>query len=258
MAENKSVNEVRVPIQETFILPSHGIPYNGEVAEEVTLRAMTTMDEKARLSGSGLTSLVNLINSCVVSPEGFDARKLRLYDLQYLMYMLRVITYGSNYDVDAYCQNCERVVGTTIDIDTLEITQMEDTYTEPFSIGPLPVSGDILECQTLSIGDLINIDKEAKRILAKHKDYVGDPEFILGYKYIIAKVNGEELPDFKRQQYVENMNAQDLMYFDSIYGQLAGDCGLNTTVTIDCPQCGAPVTFTLPINEEFFRPKYSL
>lgn len=258
MANAKPKEEVRVPIRETFTLPSNGIPYNGEVKSEVTLRAMTTMDEKIRLSGSGLNSLASLIDACVVEPEVFDSKLLKLYDLQYLMYMLRVITYGSNYKVNAYCEHCEKFVEVNVDIDSLEVIPLKDDYVEPFEIGPLPVSGDILTCKNLSVGDLINIDKEAKRILAKFKDYVGDPEFILGFKYLILKVNGDILPDFKKQKYVEEMNAKDLRFLDLSYEKFVSGFGINTSVTAECPICGAPVEFTMPITEEFFRPDLDL
>ena len=258
MANAKQNTEVRVPIRETFTLPSNGIPYNGEVPAEITLRAMTTMDEKIRLSGSGLNSLTSLVNACTIEPENFDSKKLKLYDLQYLMYMLRVITYGSNYKVSAYCDHCEKYVDINVDIDKLEIIKIEDNYVEPFEIGPLPVSGDVLTCKNLSVGDLINIDRESQRILAKFKDYVGDPEFVLGFKYLIQTVNGEALPDFKKQQYVENMNAMDLRFLDLSYDKFVSGFGINTNVTAECPSCGAPVEFSMPITEEFFRPQLDI
>ncbi len=258
MANAKQSTEVRVPIRETFTLPSNGIPYNGEIPAEITLRAMTTMDEKIRLSSSGLNSLAALIDACVVEPEVFDSKKLKLYDLQYLMYMLRVITYGSNYKVSAYCDHCDKFVDVNVNIDELEVVKINDDYIEPFEIGPLPVSGDMLTCKNLSVGDLINVDKEAKRILAKFKDYIGDPEFVLGFKYLIVTVNGEMLPDFKKQQYVENMNAKDLRYLDLAYDKYVSGFGINTIVTSECPVCGAPIEFSMPITEEFFRPNLEL
>lgn len=258
MANSNQNTEVRVPIRETFTLPSNAIPYNGEIPAEVTLRAMTTMDEKIRLSGTGLNSLTSLIDACVVEPENFDSKKLKLFDLQFLMYKLRTITYGSNYKVSAYCDHCEKFVDINVNLDELEITNLDENYVEPFEVGPLPVSGDIITCKNLSVGDLINIDKEGKRILSKFKDYVGDPEFILGFKYLIVTVNGEVLPDFKKQQYVENMNAMDLRFLDLSYEKSVSNFGIDTFVIADCPSCGAPVEFSMPITDEFFRPQLDL
>ena len=65
----------RVPIRETFILPSHGKVYQN-IPEKITLRAMTTMDEKIRLSSSGISSFVAL----------FIFHFTSLFVLHYLLY----------------------------------------------------------------------------------------------------------------------------------------------------------------------------
>ena len=258
MSNTIQTEEVRVPIRETFTLPSNGVPYNGAVKPDITLRAMTTMDEKIRLSGSGLNSLTSLIDACIVEPQGFTTKDLKLFDLQYLMYMLRVITYGSDYKVKVYCEHCDKAVETVVNLDELEVIKIDDNYTEPFEIGPLPVSGDTISCKTLSVGDLITIDREAQRILSKFKDYVGDPEFVLGYKYIITAINGEQYPDFKKQKYIEEMNAKDLRYLDVMYEKLTSNFGINTNVVSECPICGAPIEFSMPITDEFFRPSFDI
>jgi len=256
MANAKQTTEVRVPIQETFTLPSRGLPYNGAIPDQVTMRAMTTLDEKIRLSTNGLNSIVALINSCTIAPEEFEASNLKMFDIQYLLYMLRAITYGSDYPVSVYCDHCDKYVDVTINLDELAVTELDDDYTEPFDVGPLPVSKDMLQCKIVSIGEMIEIEKESKRILNKFKDYVGDPEFILSYKYMVYSINGNVLPDFKKQAYIENMNAKDLRYLDVVYDKKANGYGVNTVIETECPICGAPLVFNMPVNDEFFRPKF--
>ena len=255
MANSKQTNEVRVPIREDFVLPSGGKLYGNNVSPNVTLRAMTTMDEKTRLSSSGLTSVVNLLNSCVVSPDLFNASELKMFDVEFLLYKLRTVTYGNIYKVRAYCDHCGKYVDIDVDLDSLTVNTVPDDFSEPFDIGKLPVSGDKLECRILSIADSIEMSRESQKILNKYKDYEGDPSYILTYKYMIYTVNGEVLPDFKKQAYVENMHAMDSRYLEEVYGNMVNGFGLDTLIDTVCPICGSPMLFDLPITDEFFRPK---
>ena len=255
MSNSNQTTEVRVPIHEEFTLPSNGIFYGKEIGSSVSLRAMTTMDEKTRLSSTGYTSVINLLNSCVVSPETFDASKLKMFDIEYLLYKLRIVTYGSKYNVRAYCDHCDKYVDVSVDLDSLGVNTVPEDFTEPFEIGKLPVSGDVLECRILSIEDTLELQKEAQRMLTKYKDYQGDPTLILIYKYMIYTVNGDILPDYKKQLYVENMHAMDSRYLDEMYGRKVNGFGLDTTIETECSICGNPLEFNLPITDEFFRPK---
>lgn len=255
MSNSNQNTEVRVPIHEDFTLPSNGMLYGKEIGSSVSLRAMTTMDEKTRLSSSGLTSVVNLLNNCVIAPETFNASELKMFDIEYLLYKLRIVTYGSKYNVRAYCDHCDKYVDVVVDLDELPVNTIPDDFVEPFEIGKLPVSGDVLECKILSIEDTIELQKESQRLLNKYKDYEGDPSFILSYKYMIYTINGDVLPDYKKQLYVENMHARDLRYLDEMYGRKVNDFGLDTFIETDCSICGNSLSFNLPITDEFFRPK---
>lgn len=248
-------NDTRVAIQETHSIPGYNV-YGGRVPREFTIRAMTTVEEKMRLSSTGFDVIPRLISACTVSPENVDIGDLKLFDVQFLMYKLRTVTYGPDYKITLRCPHCGDIIDTTVNLDNLEVKAVPDDFVEPFEIGPLPMSKDVLECRILSSNDFMNIEREAKRIKNKNPNYVGDPEFILGYQYKIEKINGEELPPFKVQGYIEKMNARDLRYFDSKYNKIAEGYGINNISTQTCPHCGKDFNFVLPINDEFFRPTY--
>lgn len=250
-------NGNRVAIQESYELPSRGAIYSDiNVPPEVTLRAMTTMEEKMRLSGTGMNVIPNIIKACVVEPENLDTNKLKLFDLQFLMYKLRIVTYGPDYKLSLRCPNCGKKSDFVIDLDSIPVNYAGESFKEPFTIGPLPVSKDLLECVVLTSQDYIDIEREARKIKSKFPDYVGDPEFILGYKYRISKINGETLPDGSLQQYIEDMNAKDMRYLDSEYSKLTDGIGMDLDMIETCPSCGEEIEFTLPVTSEFFRPTY--
>lgn len=245
----------RVSIQETYDLPSRGL-LGTDVPKNVTLRAMSTMDEKMRLSGSGLTLMPDLIKNCIVSPANVDTYKFPLFDIQFLMYKLRVITYGSDYKVTLRCPTCGATKEISVNLDEIPVVELPDGFTDKFTIGPLPVSGDTIECKLLNVYDYIEIERESRRILSKFKDYVGDPEMILNLQHKIVTVNSEEVPTYKIQSYVENMNARDLRFFNIEYEKIAGGYGLDTDMFEVCDKCGSDIEYALPMTSEFFRPTY--
>lgn len=246
----------RVAINETYDMPSRGLLGESTPAK-ITLRAMTTIEEKMRLASTGITVMPNIIKACLVEPTNTDTHNWTVTDIQFAMYKLRTVTYGPEYKISLRCPRCGNKFDVTVNLDDLNVNELPDGFTSPFSIGPLPVSGDMLDCKFLTVRDYASIEKESKRILKKYPDYVGDPALILTIQHRIEKVNDEVLPGQRIQQYIENMHARDLSYFNSKYNDISDSYGIDIYDMVEtCPKCQEDVTFDLPMNEEFFRPKY--
>ena len=246
-----------VPIQETFDIPSKGKLYNNMVVpQQITLRAMTALDEKLRLSSNNpFLTTPKLIRSCMVGDEQIDTMKLKFFDLHFLMYKLRILTYGPEYRIKLTCPKCGKEFEVVINLDELECNYAPDNLAESLNI-KLPVSGDVITTKLLDSNDYIDIGREGQRILNKFSEYEGDPEYIPGIMARIVSVNGEELVPAKKQAYVENMHAKDLMIFNSQYEKATGNIGLNLERTDICEKCGNDIEYIIPIVREFFRPTY--
>jgi hypothetical protein len=108
----------RVAIQETYTIPGHAI-YGDDSYKNFTLRAMTTVEEKMRLAGTGFEVIPQLIGACTVSPEDVDVSELKLFDIQFLMYKLRIITYGPDYHLHLTCPHCGKEFDVKINLDEL-------------------------------------------------------------------------------------------------------------------------------------------
>lgn len=247
----------RVPIKETVEIPTRGIIYGDmKVPAQWTIRAMTTLDEKARLSSTGMQAMPNLIKSCTIKPENIDPMDLKLVDIQYLMYRIRAITYGSDYKVSIKCPYCGESNDIVVDLDKIPVTYADESdKAEPFAIGPLPVSGDVLYTKLLTPRDYLAIDRDAKRLKSKNPGYIGDPEYILGYVYRIVSVNDEQLPPGEIQSYVESMHAKDTRYFDCRYSEISEGIGMDLNMVDTCKSCGQEFNFVTPTTGEFFRPR---
>lgn len=244
-------------VTETYTLPSKGLLYGKDFGSEVTIRSMTTFEEKMRLGNQGFfKTMCSILDSVVVSPENYDTQAMTLFDFYFLMYKMRTVSYGNIYKVQVTCPNCGHTEICKVDLDTLEINYLSDEFQEPFEIGPLPRSGDTVECRFLRISDSINNEKKAKDILSKSPDYIGDPQYILNKASQIVSINGQEKSSVEIQMYVERMQAMDSAYLSQVYDKITSGVGMSTLCSDTCTSCGEELKFTLPFNSEFFRPTY--
>lgn len=244
----------QVAIQETFKLPSNGRLYDGRIPNEVTLHPMTTMQERIRLSSNNpFKATPKLIRSCLVGSD-FDTEELKLFDLYFLMFKLREITYGSDYKVKPVCRSCGSNQPIIVNLSELEVGMLDEEDTEPFDI-ELPVSGDHLGCKYLSCKDLNRLQNEIDRKKAKNPD-VDESEigFIPGLCSRIVTVNNEEMAQPLLVKYMQDMHAKDYNYFEKKYQDITNLPGINLNYIATCPKCGAPIVFEVPVLAEFFRP----
>lgn len=245
----------RVTIRESFDLPSRG-KFPG-VPSQITLRAMSLLDERQRLASNNINGIVTLIGNCIVEPENIDAFNMPRFDVDYAMLKLRIISHGSNYNAEVVCPYCGSVNKEVIDLDQIPCNYVEDDFEPEFEVGPLPVSGDILRIRILTFKDINEIEAETKRVLQKFPDYAGDPSDVLNYIYKIKLVNGEKMPYTQLKSYIENMPASDSIYIDQVYSEALGKYGLDTAIQFTCDKCKETFVRSLPMNEEFFRPKFN-
>lgn len=253
MTKNKNNGTV----SEIYTLPSLGKLYGEDFPQEVTIRSMTTFEEKMRLGNQGFWGTIcNILDSVVTSPENFNAREMSLFDFEFLMYKMRTVSYGPTYKVTVTCPSCGKQSVLNVDLDSLTVDYLKDDVKEPFEIGPLPRSGDTVSCAFMRVYDEISNERKAKEILKKSPEYVGDPSYILNIASKIKQVNGEPLTNLEAQLYVERLNAMDSAYLRAAYDKITGGVGLNTICHETCPSCGEELEFGLPFNSEFFRPTF--
>lgn len=241
-------------IQETFTLPSNGRLYGGAIPTEVTLHAMTTMQERTRLASTNpFKTTPRLIGECLVG-SNFDPEDLKLFDLYYLMFKLRIITYGPDYKVRVTCGQCNSQTSVIVNLDDLEVDTLTDNDMEPFNI-ELPVSKDTLQCKYLSCRDLNRLQNEVERQKAKAPDAdESDLSFIPALCSRVVSINDGEVPYHKMVEYMQNMHARDYNTFEQKYVNITNKPGINLNYVETCPKCGAPIVFEVPMLSEFFRP----
>jgi hypothetical protein len=250
-------------ITENLILPSASTRLYGDNFDgQITLRAMTTIEERMRLSGQSFYTIMSkIINNCIVdnkNPDGtykIDSAAFTDFDFFATCVKLRMISYGNKYKTTAICTKCNRQFEYVADLSKLVYNLVPETFSEPYEIGPLPSSGDTLGCRFLRAKDHIDIEKQKNSILAKNPDYVGDPIYQLEMQKRIVTVNGQQLDYIQIEDYVNNMISMDsVIYHDKVDKDVFGVVRLNTTECNNPNGCDGVAIWILKADKEFFRP----
>lgn len=237
-------------LERTYKVPSAGL-FGGPT--EVTLRPMTTKEEKIIYTSRDMSFIEKIVKSCIVEPKNVDIDLLHPNDITYLLYMIRELTFGPNYKQKMQCPYCGLRQDIEIDITemTYEILDLE-SLDEKLNV-KLPVCGDTVQLKLLSQGDFNHIDEYIKRLVRQNK--LEDPE---GYKYVyrfakmIKTINGEEKEDIKEViSYVDNLNMRDFGAIKDILQSIP--IGINTLNIRKCRNCGEEVEVFGAAVPEFFR-----
>lgn len=232
-------------------LPSKGYLYQDADDEDikkgiVRLRPMSLADEEIIANQSYIkngTVFIHLLNSCILN--NFDARNFVSYDVYYLIYALRQITYGEDYDFEVTCPNCDKKYDFTMKLNEVEFEQMEGTES-PRKKFKLPVSKFTVDMRCAKLGDEEEIYKAAKV-----SDYSDN---ILGYvarTYEILDNKGAVIGPKDYAEFFEAIPGKDRAEITKTFKNIDG---LKVpSVTCVCPKCGYEHENTIPFNKEFFR-----
>lgn len=241
------VTNVTLPTRARIYNESYGIP------EDITLRAITTKEEKVLYGSSGDKALDRVIKSCIVEPKTINLDHLVAADKHYLLMQLRIHTYGSDYHVEYKCPNCGETHEYEVDLSQQPVHELPEDFEEPIKF-TLPQSGSELTVKMLRGTDLNEIEKKAKRLKKNAKAVDGDITYILRMARYIQTVDGEKLNDGEMQGFVEGLTGRDSAYFWHQINKIK--LGYDPEVIEDCKGCGEEVEFILPMTVEFFRPRF--
>lgn len=247
-------------ITSDFLVPSMDRLYGTNFNGHLQLRAMTTDEERIRLSGQNFWETMRIIiNECIVNnknPDGtykIDSEAFTDWDFFAVCVKLRILSYGPEYKTIASCPICGDQSKHIVDLSESMFNFLPEDFQEPYEIGPLPSSGDTLGCRFIRIKDKLDIERKKVEILAKNKNYLGDPTYNLEMERRIVKVNGVDLDPIQAEKYVKSMIARDSDYYHQLIDkQSYGVVRLGST---NCknPNCNAEALYVIRADREFFR-----
>lgn len=236
----------------TFELPSRGM-LNETIPAEITMRGMTTKEEKILFASSGGNVFEKILKNCIVEPKDIDLGDMISADEIFLILQLRKLTYGNEYTVTGQCPECGAKESYRIDLDDFTIHYLPVEFEEPIQV-KLPKSGDELSLKILRKQDIEHIEKQAKKMSKQFNLPVRELEYTMRMARFITAINGEKVESEEARLYVENMLGYDSAFFWSELNKIK--VGYDTTVSVSCKSCQEDFEFDMPITREFFRPSF--
>lgn len=264
---------------EEITLPSLGNYYGDKIPGGVVrVRPMGIGVEKIlatpRLAQSG-QSLDKLFEKCVQFPApDFDSTHLLAGDRIFLLYVIRGITHGNVYEFIMKCPECDHQFTTSYDLNELAKTIKRPNNSigkEPFKV-VLPFMSEkagreiwvgirFLRSYDVSrISQRHKFNKRAKSVAAsprqdRSRDEVVDESLTENLNLAIVSFMGEEVDPHKIKLLVDRMHSRDTSTIREFLRD--NSPGIDTTIIVECPNCGHEIRTDLPITENFFRPAKS-
>lgn len=242
-------------IVETLSLPSKGIIYEEDVASEIELSSMKTKHEMLRLSATEDSQkiMADIIDDCLVTKLGISSYDLCLGDFQYLLYKLRVVTFGPEYEMGCRCPFCGFDHTLSINIDELPINEYDESLSDLLEL-ELPVSGNKVKLTMQTPRMLDRISAKVREHNKRRKNTNENATLLYTIMACIEEIDDEKMDVVQLEQWVRDLPMADtntIIYrIDEINNSLGVDCDSLTT----CPVCGSNFIAPFRVNETFFRP----
>ena len=241
-------------IAEDFTLPSEGKVYAKPVDANIKLRSMTTEEEMKRLGHSPYIYKMfsDMIDDCIVSKKDMSVYDMCLADYQYLLYKLRIVTYGPEYVVSTVCPYCGKVNTYTIDLDRLKIKTYSESLKKLLEF-ELPVSKKIVKLRWQTPRLIDETEKKTKEQNTLSSD-TSESAILYNVMSLIDTIDGVTFDDTKKEIFVRKLAMRDTNTIIQKGRKLLTAMGLDTKITETCSGCNTEFDFSLPITGEFFGP----
>ncbi len=169
-------------------------------------------------------------------------------DIDFVLVMIRVATHGSKYSFKAQCsdQGCREAFEWEIDlVDDLVVQRLstdarERLRTKNEFAGEVPGSGERVLFK-------LPVHADIKR-QAKQRANSRDQLMTLALRTRILSVEGVE----NLRTFIEGLSLGQAQAMIELFDEQ--DCGIDTDIEIECPECMALREVSLPLEREFFFP----
>ncbi len=262
-------------------LPSEGIYYtnmpNGTIKVKPMGIDVDKMMANQRIVQSG--ELLNkIIEACVQLPEDMTVHDLLAGDQFFLLYYLRGMTHGSDYEFVTDCPHCG--TKSTYDYDLSDLSKTikkphPDHPIEPMAVELPFISGKMNSkvealVRLMRVKDIIAMSKgdnvidplkrgkarsrgnNAAKAVKQNADDIYTKNIstaIVGFR-----VNGVEFKDDRKLQLIERLHQKDSATIREFIDSITP--GIDTAVEVTCQndECKKDYSISLPFGENFFRP----
>jgi hypothetical protein len=244
---------------ELIPLPSKGLLYSNVTDDEDVLKGfirmlpMTIKEEEIlstpRFLKTGSATRM-IIQNCIAS--NIDAKDILLFDSNFLLFYLRKISYGDEYEFSLKCDNrtCEKKFDHKVEISKLRFEELPNDIKEPIIV-KLPKCGYTVET-------LLPRLYHSEEIYMRNKNKVKSTEDedtkyrdnLIITTIAIKDPSGKELPKSDWEDFYQSIIGIDAA---ELRDKTNFSTGVDKLEGISCPYCEEEYSGTIPIGIEFFR-----
>lgn len=245
-------------INETFTLPSKGLVYDDNFPATFTIRSMTTQEEMKRLSHSDLPykNICEIMDDCIVSNFPMSCYDLCMSDYKYVLYMLRVVTYGPKYNITSTCPYCGCSNEEIADISLLEVKDYTEDVNKYLRF-ELPKTKKMIELYLTTPRMVDTAQYNVKEYRKKSGKNI-DMTTIFTIQEAIKSIDGKAPDVLKVTDWIRNLPMMDtntiLAYMEKVNNMF----GIVNNLRLMCDVCGLEYNTSLRADREFFRPKVEI
>ena len=170
-------------------------------------------------------------------------------DRFYALLRVRALTYGAEYAFAVSCQSeaCRARIEWELDLGELPCRELSEESRAAFADGNrfetvLPDGGKRVWFRLLTGAD--------ERKLPQLRRSAGDRLLSAMLAFRVVEVEGVEPRD--RRRFIEDLTMRDADFLVDEFDRV--DCGVDTTIEIECPECFATQEVELPFDRSFFMP----
>lgn len=246
-------------IVETLSLPSKGMVYEEEVSPEIELSSMKTKHEMMRLSATEESQkiMAQIIDDCIVGNLGISSYDMCLGDFQYLLYKLRVVTFGPEYEMTARCPYCGFENNLTLNIDELEVKEYTEDLADLLELD-IPVSGNHIKLTMQTPRMLDRINTRVKEYNKKRKNTSENATVLYTIMSSIEEIDNEAVEPIELEQWIRDLPLADSNAILYRIDEINNSLGIDSDSLATCGVCGSSFIAPFRVNTTFFRPDPSI
>lgn len=241
-------------MQEQITLPSNGVFYENDFPTSLVIRSLTTNEEQLLYGSITEATIDKILSNCIVEPSNFPIDELIPADKTFILFKLRILSYGQDYNQTIFCPYCNHEGIAVLDLDQLPCDELdEDKIKLPLKL-TLPMSKDVIELRVLTEKDYKAIKERAQKVSKRLSLPFGQVEHKLRFAKQIKSINGEKVDSFLAEKYYGDMHVRDVKYIESALNSLkVGYQGVLETI---CPACEREIVVPFEMTSEFLNPTF--
>lgn len=240
-------------------LPSLGkvYPKNSplHLLDKIEIRSMTAREEdlmtSPALAKKG-TTLSEVMKACIIDKR-VNVREMLTGDRNAILVSLRIISYGSTYDVELSCPKCEVKQEHAVDLTNVPINPLSlepDLFGENLFSMTLPLAKKRIQIKFLTGGDEEDIIISMER--KKQKGFSVSDTVTTRLQYAIASIEGN--PDkLEISKLIRNMRAGDSLAIRRFISK--NEPSIELVTHFECKSCNHIEEVDIPLDAGFFWPR---